>query len=50
MAKHIFNRSLDESNRSINMHILTIRKKLQINSEHSHIKSFRSEGYVFLPH
>jgi DNA-binding response OmpR family regulator len=50
IAKHIFNRSLDESNRSINMHISTIRKKLQINSEHSRIKSFRGEGYVFLPH
>jgi two-component system response regulator CpxR len=47
IAKHIFKRSLDESNRSINMHISTIRKKLLINSEHARIKSFRGEGYVF---
>jgi two-component system response regulator CpxR len=50
IAKHIFNRSLAESNRSINMHISTIRKKLLINTEHSRIKSFRGEGYVFLTH
>jgi DNA-binding response OmpR family regulator len=50
IAKHIFNRSLVESNRSINMHISTIRKKLLINTEHSRIKSFRGEGYAFLTH
>lgn len=50
IAKHIFNRSLDESNRSINMHISTIRKKLLINTEYSRIKSFRGEGYAFLTH
>lgn len=50
IAKHIFNRSLDDANRSINMHISTIRKKLLVNTESSHIKSFRGEGYVFLNH
>jgi two-component system response regulator CpxR len=48
IAKHIFNRSLEASNRSISMHISTIRKKLLINTKHSRIKSFRGEGYVFL--
>jgi DNA-binding response OmpR family regulator len=47
IAKHIFNRSLGESNRSINMHISTIRKKLLLNNERPRIKSFRGEGYVF---
>jgi len=47
IAEQIFHRSLGESNRSINMHISTIRKKLLINNEHSRIKSFRGEGYVF---
>lgn len=50
IAKHIFNRSLDDANRSINMHISTIRKKLLVNTESSRIKSFRGEGYVFLNH
>jgi DNA-binding response OmpR family regulator len=48
IAKHIFNRSLADSNRSINMHISTIRKKLLVKTESSRIKSFRGEGYVFL--
>ena len=48
IAKHIFNRSLDESNQSINMHISTIRKKLVLDTDYSRIKSLRGKGYVFL--
>jgi DNA-binding response OmpR family regulator len=47
IAEHIFKRSLVESNRSINMHISTIRKKLLVNTDKSRIKTFRGEGYVF---
>ncbi|TWX47409.1 helix-turn-helix domain-containing protein [Colwellia hornerae] len=47
IAEHIFKRSLADSNRSINMHISTIRKKLLVNTDKSRIKSFRGEGYVF---
>jgi DNA-binding response OmpR family regulator len=47
IAEHTFKRSLVESNRSINMHISTIRKKLLVNTDKSQIKTFRGEGYVF---
>lgn len=48
IAKNIFNRSLCEVNRSINMHVSTIRKKLEENTEYSRIKTIRGEGYIFL--
>ena len=48
IAKHIFNRSLGESSRSINMHVSTIRKKLLLRAEHSPIRTIRGAGYVFI--
>jgi len=47
IAQHIFNRSIGESNPSINMHISAIRKKLLINTEYPRIKSLRGKGYIF---
>jgi two-component system response regulator CpxR len=47
IAQLIFNRSIDESNSSINMHISAVRKKLLINTEHKRIKSLRGKGYIF---
>lgn len=48
IAKHIFNRALLQANRSINMHVSTIRKKLLVHTQDSPIKTIRGEGYVFL--
>jgi two-component system response regulator CpxR len=48
IAMSIFNRVLAESNRSINMHISTIRKKLFAQTLHPSINTIRGEGYVFL--
>jgi two-component system response regulator CpxR len=48
IAKLIFNRSLIEANRSINMHVSTIRKKLLVNAKYSPIKTIKGQGYLFL--
>jgi len=47
IAHLIFNRSIEDSNSSINMHISTLRKKLLINKECSRIRSLRGKGYIF---
>jgi len=48
IAKHIFNRRLIEINRSINMHISTIRKKLLTHAKYSPIKTIKGQGYLFI--
>jgi DNA-binding response OmpR family regulator len=48
IAKLIFNRSLIEANRSINMHVSTIRKKLLTHAKYSPIKTIKGQGYLFL--
>lgn len=48
IAKHIFNRRLIEANRSINMHVSTIRKKLLTHAKYSPIKTIKGQGYLFL--
>jgi len=48
IAVNIFNRSLAQSNLSINMHMSTIRKKLFANTQHPPIETIRGKGYVFL--
>jgi two-component system response regulator CpxR len=47
IAKHIFSRSITKANRSINMHVSTIRKKLLVQPKGSLIKTIRGEGYAF---
>ena len=47
IAQEIFKRSLGDANRSINMHVSTIRKKLFISAQYSPIKTIRGKGYIF---
>lgn len=47
IAQHIFNRSLCQASRSINMHVSTIRRKLLVSAKYSRIKAVRGKGYSF---
>jgi len=48
IAQYIHGRSLGYDNRSIEMHIYNIRKKISLFFKHQKIKTIRGSGYIFL--
>lgn len=48
LSEQILGRSLSAYDRSIDMHISNIRKKLQLHAELDKIKTIRGVGYVFM--
>mgnify|MGYP000635348212 CR=1 FL=1 len=48
IAQHIFQRKLAHCNKSINSHMANLRKKLQVTSSRSMIKTVKGQGYIFI--
>ncbi len=48
LSESVLNRPLSAYDRSIDMHISNIRKKLHLVDEHEKIKTIRGVGYVFM--
>jgi len=48
ISETLFNRTVSRHDRSIDMHICSIRKKLSINTSSTKIKTIRGMGYSFL--
>lgn len=48
ISENVFNRKLMAFDRSIDMHVSNIRKKIHQFSEHTSIKTVRGSGYIFV--
>ncbi|XQW85392.1 response regulator [Thalassotalea piscium] len=48
ISEQVLNRRLSAFDRSIDMHVSNIRRKLQTNTSHEKLKTIRGAGYLFL--